>query len=90
MGETLAPIKASFNNSLQIEGRPERLSAESGALLLREADERLGLSRDLAEQLEDPRAKGSVRQSSPLTSSFTPFNCSAITNPLLANADASV
>ena len=62
MGETLAPIKASFNNSLQIEGRPERLSAESGALLLREADERLGLSRDLAEQLEDPRAKG-VRHS---------------------------
>jgi hypothetical protein len=29
MGETVAPIKATFNRSLQIEGRPERLSAES-------------------------------------------------------------
>lgn len=62
MGETLAPIKATFNNSLRIEGRPERLSAESGALMLREADERLGLIRDLAALLEDPRSKG-VRHS---------------------------
>ena len=62
MGETVSLIKTSFNHSLQIEGRPERLSAESGALLLREADERLGLSRDLAALLEDPRSKG-VRHS---------------------------
>lgn len=58
MGETVSPIKTTFNSSLQIEGRPERLSAQSGALLLREADERLGLSRDLAARLEDPRGKG--------------------------------
>lgn len=58
MGETVSRIKATFNNSLHIEGRPERLSSESGALMLREADERLGLIRDLAAQLNDPRGKG--------------------------------
>lgn len=58
MGETVSRIKATFNKSLHIEGRPERLSSESGALMLREADERLGLSRDLAAQLKDPRGKG--------------------------------
>ena len=55
MGENITPIQASFNNSVKIEGRPERLTAETGSLLLREADERLGLTRDLAAQLIDPR-----------------------------------
>ncbi len=55
MGETIPPIRPSFNRSVRIEGRPERLSAESGALLLREADQRLGLVRDMAATLEDRR-----------------------------------
>ena len=55
MGETIPPIRPSFNRSIHIEGRPERLSAETGVLLLREADERLGLTRDLAAKIEDPR-----------------------------------
>jgi hypothetical protein len=57
MGENIAPIQASFNRSVHIEGRPERLTAETGSILLREADERLGLTRDLAAQLKDPRGK---------------------------------
>ena len=32
MGETIPPIRPSFNRSLCIEGRPERLTAETGAL----------------------------------------------------------
>jgi len=59
MGESIASIQPSFNRSIRIEGRPERLSAETGALLLREADERLGLTRDLAAKLKDPR-RGAV------------------------------
>ena len=55
MGERIACIRPSFNRSIQFEGRPERLSCETGALLLREADERLGLSRDLARVVEDKR-----------------------------------
>lgn len=43
MGETIAPIRPSFNHSVQIEGPAEKLTAETGALLLREADERIGL-----------------------------------------------
>jgi hypothetical protein len=55
MGETIPPIRPSFNHSVHIEGRPERLTAETGALLLREADERLGLVRDMAAKLKDDR-----------------------------------
>jgi hypothetical protein len=64
MGETVAPIRPTFNRSLRIEGRPERLTAEAGALLLREADERLGLTRDLAAKLQDPR-RGAVSHTLP-------------------------
>lgn len=55
MGETIPPIQPTFNRSIRIEGRPERLTAETGALLLREADERLGLVRDMAAKLKDRR-----------------------------------
>lgn len=45
----------SFNRSLAFEGRPERLTRDAGALLLRETDERVGLTRRLAARLLDPR-----------------------------------
>lgn len=57
MGETISSIRPTFNRSVRIEGRPERLSAESGALLVREADERLGVVRDLSSKLVDPRSR---------------------------------
>lgn len=55
MGESIPPIRPSFNHSVLIEGRPERLTPEAGALMLREADERLRLVRDLAAKLKDDR-----------------------------------
>jgi hypothetical protein len=55
MGETIPPIRPSFNRSVRIEGRPEHLTCDSGALLLREADERMCLIRDMAREIEDPR-----------------------------------
>jgi len=56
MGEsdsTMMPF--SFNRSIKVEGRPERLSADAGALLAREVDERLGWTALLAKRLHDPR-----------------------------------
>ncbi len=48
-------LHCSFNASVRVEGRGDRLSSEGGVLALRELDERLGLTRWLAEHLDDPR-----------------------------------
>ena len=56
MGEAnKLPFKPTFNSYVSVEARPERLTAEPGALPLREIDERLGVTRWLAEHLDDPR-----------------------------------
>jgi hypothetical protein len=55
MGEMLKEISLTFNGSIRLEARPDLLTAEAGALLLREVDERLGLSQWLVERLKDPR-----------------------------------
>lgn len=44
-----------FNRSVHIEARRERLSADGGAILLRELLHRMGLDRWLNERLDDPR-----------------------------------
>jgi len=36
MGETLPPVTASFNRSLPIDSRVERLTGDPGAVLVRE------------------------------------------------------
>jgi hypothetical protein len=48
---------------VRLEARPERLTSEAGALLLREADERLGLSRWLGEHLVDTRDRRRITHS---------------------------
>jgi hypothetical protein len=55
MGEELTLFRAEFNRSLRIETREERITGDSGAILLREVMERLGLERWLEERLVDPR-----------------------------------
>ncbi|GEM_PF-1710611 len=55
MGETLPLFQPSFNKALQVEARPERLSADAGVLLQREALERTGLIEWLTQHLQDPR-----------------------------------
>jgi hypothetical protein len=54
-------LRCSFNGSVWIEGRGERLTADGGLLVLRELDERLGVMRWLAPRLEDPRDPSRVR-----------------------------
>ena len=56
MGEsqgTLFPLE--FNRSIRLETRPELVSGESGALLMRELMDRLGYPRLFARYLRDPR-----------------------------------
>jgi Transposase DDE domain group 1 len=48
-------IRTEFNGSLRIEGRPERLTSESGAVILREVMERMGITEWLVEHLVDRR-----------------------------------
>lgn len=56
MGEgNLALFRAEFNRSLRIEARPERLTSEAGAVVLREVLERLGLVDWLVTRLVDHR-----------------------------------
>ncbi len=55
MGETLPIFSTTFNGSVQVEARAEHLSADSGALLLREIMERTGIVEWMDERLLDPR-----------------------------------
>ncbi len=43
-GESLSWFTSGFNRSLSIEARPERLTSDAGAVLLREILERSGIS----------------------------------------------
>ena len=51
----LNDIRPSFNGSVRFEGRPEHLTSNAGALLLREVLERLGVRSLLEHELVDPR-----------------------------------
>lgn len=55
MGENLTLFAAEFNRSIVVEARPERLSSEAGAVIVREVIERLGITGWLVERLVDPR-----------------------------------
>lgn len=48
-------FQLSFNHSIKIRSRDDRLTSNAGALLLREADHRLGLVESLAATMVDPR-----------------------------------
>lgn len=55
MGETLPLFRPLFNQSVQVETRPEHLTAESGALIQREIMERSGIIDWMCGRLNDPR-----------------------------------
>jgi hypothetical protein len=55
VGEELTGFRTEFNRSIRIEDRPERLTAEVGAIALRDVMERLEIVEWLVERLEDPR-----------------------------------
>lgn len=63
MGEILNEFGLEFNGSVKLEARAERLTAEAGAVLLREVDERMGLTRWLGESLTDTRDEKRITHS---------------------------
>jgi hypothetical protein len=67
LSETLPLFSPDFNRAVKIERRPEQISSDAGALVLREIDHRFGLSRRLAAMLPDDRLseQGVHRQPEP-------------------------
>ena len=54
-------FETTFNRSVKLRARDQRLSSDGGVLLLREAEDRLGLIDSLASQLVDPRRPDRIR-----------------------------
>ncbi len=62
MGERHYDLPApDFNRSIQVEARPERLTSDAGAVVIREACERLGMLGWFDARLKDPRNRDKVR-----------------------------
>lgn len=62
MGEGKKPFfEPSFNRSVKVRGGDDRLTSDAGTLLLREADDRLGLTASLADKLYDRRRPDRIR-----------------------------
>ena len=53
----------SFNGSIRVEGRPEKLTCHAGLMLLRELDEKLNVRSDLASKLIDERDPDRIQHS---------------------------
>ncbi len=51
------PFQLSFNPSLKVDFQGSRVTSDGGLLLVRELDERLGLSELISEHLTDSRGK---------------------------------
>ncbi len=60
MGETLQRVTPSFNRSLRIESRTDRLTGDPGAVMLREILERSGILGWMTTRLKDPRSQVDV------------------------------
>lgn len=55
MGESYTLFAPDFNHSGRVEARPDRLTGDCGAVVIREIMHRLGLDRMLASRLSDTR-----------------------------------
>ena len=60
MGETLQRVTPSFNRSLRIESRTDRLTGDPGAVVLREILERSEILGWMTARLKDPRSQVDV------------------------------
>ncbi|HEY2425503.1 MAG TPA: IS1380 family transposase [Pseudolabrys sp.] len=62
MGESQGWLfEPSFNRSVKVLATDDRITSDSGLLLLREADHRLGITESLANRLHDPRQQDRIR-----------------------------
>jgi len=61
-GETSQTVIPTFNRSLRVESRTDRLTGDPGAVLLREILERSGIVGWMTARLQDPRSQVDVTQ----------------------------
>jgi hypothetical protein len=62
MGENQSWLfEPTFNRSVKVESKEDRITSDGGVLLLREADHQLGLVESLVDQLIDPRREDLIR-----------------------------
>ena len=59
--------RVQFNPSIVVENGGTRLTSNAGAFLLRDVDDRLGMTRDLSRRLVDDRHPGTVFSMAELT-----------------------
>ena len=64
-GQNETVFSFSFNQAVKLRGETSNITANAGVLLLREIDQRLGITQDIAGQLHDDRQSESTRY--PLT-----------------------
>lgn len=62
MGESKTNIfEPEFNRSIKVQATDHRLTSNSGVILLREADHRLGILSSIAQNVDDPRRDDRIR-----------------------------
>jgi len=62
MGECQSWLfEPTFNRSVKVESKDERITTDGGAIVLREADHQLGLTKYLGSRLFDPRREDRIR-----------------------------
>lgn len=61
MSEDATQVRFGFNGSLRVAARGEKLTGNAGALLLREVDDRVGVTTWLSRRLYDPRSQDHIR-----------------------------
>lgn len=55
MGEETTSVRFGCNGSIRVAARGEKLSGNAGAMLLREVDDKIGVTKQLGRSLHDPR-----------------------------------
>lgn len=61
MGEESTGVRFDFNGSVRVAARGEQLSGNAGAMLLRAVDDAVGVTKQLARDLHDPRLASCVQ-----------------------------
>lgn len=61
MGEESTDVRFDFNGSVRVAARGEQLSGNAGAMLLRAVDDAVGVTRQVAGDLHDPRSPELIR-----------------------------
>ncbi|MGE3175266.1 MAG: IS1380 family transposase [Planctomycetota bacterium] len=61
MGEETTGVRFDFNGSVRVAARGEQLSGNAGAMLLRAVDDAVGVTRQVARDLHDPRSPELIR-----------------------------